>query len=381
MKIAAIFNTNMLGGAERSLFYQLSYLKNHQIELFIPDVEKKLGRGETILDFNLKNGGYVTKDFYVNKLFYSLSRKKAGMLPFIAINFILSLIFNLRKYAFVQQYDVIYVNGYKMALLFSIVLFWFDRKKRVIIHFRDYPTSNIVSVFLNYLWSRMNVILIANSNDVKRTCDNVYSKIKSMVIYNPAGPHIKQQKKEKINIIGVASMLAPWKGIHQVILFVSLYQRKLKELGIQKIMIFGDNIYHTDINKNNYPKEIQLLCEKLKIETGFIEFVGNKCLAEIYSAIDLLIHPSLEKEPFGRVIIESFASKIPVISTALGGSFELVDHKHTGFVFHKYDFAQLYDNIFTVINDQNFKAVIISQAFDLQQKIEKEIQKKLTSLI
>lgn len=46
-------------------------------------------------------------------------------------------------------------------------------------------------------------------------------------------------------------------------------------------------------------------------------------LPEIYAGVDLLIHPA-RQEPLGRVILESIASGLPVVTTSVGGSPEIV---------------------------------------------------------
>ena len=51
-----------------------------------------------------------------------------------------------------------------------------------------------------------------------------------------------------------------------------------------------------------------------------------------YSAMDILVLPSAQPEPFGGVVLEAMAMKLPVIATAVGGSVEQVQDGSTGFL-------------------------------------------------
>ena len=59
---------------------------------------------------------------------------------------------------------------------------------------------------------------------------------------------------------------------------------------------------------------------------GFIK--SNKALANL----DVLVHASREKEPFGRVIIEAMASGVAVIASKLGGPNEIIKNGKNGFL-------------------------------------------------
>lgn len=72
-----------------------------------------------------------------------------------------------------------------------------------------------------------------------------------------------------------------------------------------------------------------------------IIFCGRTAPEKFYQQIDVLVVPSLWNEPFGRIVIESFAFGIPVISTNKGGLPELVKDSETGFIFNPENGAEL----------------------------------------
>jgi glycosyltransferase involved in cell wall biosynthesis len=69
----------------------------------------------------------------------------------------------------------------------------------------------------------------------------------------------------------------------------------------------------------------------LKIEdiVFFHEWIPQQKIPLYYSASDIFVFPSLV-EPFGRVIPEAMACKVPAIGTNIGGIPEQVKDRKTG---------------------------------------------------
>ena len=69
----------------------------------------------------------------------------------------------------------------------------------------------------------------------------------------------------------------------------------------------------------------------------FIDSVPHKEISEYYVWADVFVLPSItdwkgEKEGLGVVILEAFASGIPVIGTQSGGIVDVVKHRVNGFL-------------------------------------------------
>ncbi len=69
-----------------------------------------------------------------------------------------------------------------------------------------------------------------------------------------------------------------------------------------------------------------------------------------YAAMDVLVLPSAEPEPFGGVVMEAMAMGVPVIATAIGGSVEQVAEGETGFLVPPGDAGALADRIERLID-------------------------------
>ncbi len=69
---------------------------------------------------------------------------------------------------------------------------------------------------------------------------------------------------------------------------------------------------------------------------GRVKFLGKKSRSEVDELMltaGLLVFPSEWYEPFGLVVIEAFASGLPVLAADVGAAKELIDQGRTGFLF------------------------------------------------
>jgi glycosyltransferase involved in cell wall biosynthesis len=70
-------------------------------------------------------------------------------------------------------------------------------------------------------------------------------------------------------------------------------------------------------------------------------FLGFVAPTAFFGKIDVLVVPSVWHEPFGRVVIESFAHGVPVIAARRGGLPEIVEEGKTGWTFDPDDEGSL----------------------------------------
>ena len=144
-----------------------------------------------------------------------------------------------------------------------------------------------------------------------------FPNAKQKVIFNPVNiPNIEIKKnsvsKKKEIIFGYVGRIEPAKGIEFLLKYFP------KEY---KLFVYG--------------KGEKKYLEKLKKEykEKQIFFKGFESPDKIYSTIDILTVPSLWNEPFGRIVPEANAYKIPVLVTNRGGLPELVTNGKNGYIF------------------------------------------------
>jgi glycosyltransferase involved in cell wall biosynthesis len=94
-----------------------------------------------------------------------------------------------------------------------------------------------------------------------------------------------------------------------------------------------------------------------------------------YAAMDVLVLPSAQPEPFGGVVMEAMAMGVPVVATAIGGSVEQVDPGVTGLLVPPADARALADALRRLMDDAPLRARMgaasvarIEACFDLRDK-------------
>jgi glycosyltransferase involved in cell wall biosynthesis len=381
MKIAVLFNTNQLGGAERSLVEQLAFQKSsgEEFTFFIPELS---GHTHLLKDF-ITGKGFSTIVTYRYPIFiYELSRSQMlrSFIPVMKLPSLFLYLFHWRH--LFKAFDVFYVNGNKAVLPLLACLFFFRRETKVFWHFRDFPSPRVFKKLGNSLPAilpHMKLQLIGNSESVSKSLRGCFPHYPVRTIYNLAGDLPKHHEKNELNTVGIVAMLAPWKGLHDVLLMISLFKNELLSLGYKKFIFYGGSIYHTKGVHQNYALGLKILVKKLEIE-DLVTFAGEKSPQQIFSEIDVLIHSSLEPEPFGRVIVEGFKSGVPVISTGLGGAGELIEDHVTGLKYTRNEPSDLFRQLKILKTDNQLVGSLILRAHQKVLQIEDSVHRELARL-
>lgn len=131
-------------------------------------------------------------------------------------------------------------------------------------------------------------------------------------------------------LCGVFSRLAPWKG-QDVLL------RALAHAPGAGCLVVGDALFGET--------EFAVRLRQQAQECGLAErvhFLGHRDdVAALMRAVDAVVHPSVEAEPFGRTLVEAMLCRTPVIATDAGAAPEILDHGACGLLVPPGDAAGL----------------------------------------
>lgn len=156
-----------------------------------------------------------------------------------------------------------------------------------------------------------------------------------------------------------------------------------KPAGDIKLVIVGaahpDNASHLQALKD--------LVEHLELHDSVV-FTGElDDPRSAYAAMDLLVLPSAQPEPFGGVIMEAMAMKLPVIATAIGGPLEVVVDGVTGFLVAPGDAEALAEKIEFLYRERGTAAQMghqgylrLCEKFDLRRMVA-EVEQVYTAAI
>jgi glycosyltransferase involved in cell wall biosynthesis len=377
MKIAVLLNTNQLGGAERSLIEQLRRQGNpERFTLFYPALPSADDRLRTFLQSSLGTSGAT---YPYPRGLYELSRTGRG--PGVAL---VRALLGLPRWAFALRqrfagHDGFYVNGNKAALVPLLLRLLGDRRP-VYWHFRDFPAPGLFRAVRRLFWRTPDAcadfFLVANSQAVKRSLARYFDEARITTLYNLPG-ELPRRTVTRVRRLGVVAMIAPWKGLHEVLLTLALFRSELRELGIEEVVLYGASLYLTDGEHRSYEAQLRRSISELRLD--FVRLESGLGPREIFSEIDLLIHSAVRPEPFGRVIVEAMKSGVPVVSTALGGAAELVVPGETGLTYLPHHPAELFAQIHRYATDDALREAITQRAAAFADDLESEVGRTLQS--
>ncbi len=229
--------------------------------------------------------------------------------------------------------DIVHAHGFKMQILAMWVR---PASVPVVLHLHDYIGHRRVMSHLLRLPFRGAVVAAAISESVAQDAvRTTRGRLPTRVVYNgidiahwsPIGAVADLDNLSGLPPaplgtvrVGLVATLARWKG-HEV--FLAALRDNNTTTPVRGY-VNGGSINRTD-RRQYYLRELRHTASRLGIErsTGFTGFVADP--ASAMRALDIVVHASTLPEPFGRVVVEGMATERAVISTATGGSAELIE--------------------------------------------------------
>lgn len=127
-------------------------------------------------------------------------------------------------------------------------------------------------------------------------------------------------------VIGVFGRLHPFKG-QDIFLRAAA---KLKQRGTRaRFLLVGGTPF--DLAKG-YPEHLRSLAGQMGLN-GEVAFLGQRADAQRWmNACDIVVHSSVEPEPWGLVVSEGMACGRAVVAAAAGGPLEMIAHGKNGWL-------------------------------------------------
>ncbi len=112
--------------------------------------------------------------------------------------------------------------------------------------------------------------------------------------------------------------------------------------------------------------------------TQFVEFVDyiqyGEELMQRYRDADVFVLPSISSEGVPKVLMEAMSQGLPVISTDVGSSKELLGDGKSGVIVQRRNERQLADSIRTLIENDTLRCELIRNGLELARKSTREVQ-------
>jgi glycosyltransferase involved in cell wall biosynthesis len=170
---------------------------------------------------------------------------------------------------------------------------------------------------------------------------------------------------------GIVGMLLEWKG-HRT--FLKAAERVLKRIPNAYALIVGE----APGSNATYEGELIALARELGIRDRVV-FTGFRSdIPEVMALMDVVVHASVQPEPFGRVIAEAMALGKPVVASDAGGPREIIEHGRTGFLVPPGDDEKLADTIVGLLKDRALAQRVGEEAYrEAIRRFSAELQAEL----
>jgi glycosyltransferase involved in cell wall biosynthesis len=293
-------------------------------------------------------------------------------------------------------------------------LFLLFRKLKSISPHLIYANAGYINPFAARLAKRLKVPLVTHVHDLfdkpgkDKYCFSMSSKIITVsgaiadlvrrhnknikVVYNkvdpdrfsPAYRNAQDNLRNKLGlnenfVVGNVGTITYKKGYPEFIEVARILVKKIENI---KFLIVGD----PKRKEKHFLSEIKEKVKEYNLEDKFLFHQFTKEPQKAIASLDVLLFTSYY-EGFPRVIIESFASKTPVVSSRWRGADEMISNGEDGFLFDIKDINEMAEAIIKLYNNKDLSASIVEQAHKkfmekyTLHKMEKEVRQVIEDVI
>ncbi|MGP8306113.1 glycosyltransferase family 4 protein [Vibrio sp. YIC-376] len=267
---------------------------------------------------------------------------------------------SMRKYLSAQRFDVINTHSSTDSWLVAVSLL-FSRNRPKVVRTRHISTAIRNDVATLWLYSRgCDFIVTAGERlreQLNRENNIPLEKMKSIptgsdeALFVPTTDSMKS--KELVNlptdqiIIGIVAKMRAWKG-HDCLV------EALRKLGRNDVhlLIVGDG-----------PKrdELEPIVPELPYKVTFTGEVNN--VGDYLRAMDIFCLPSYGFEGLPQAMMQAMLCRLPVITTDVGSTTDLIKHEQNGLIVNIKDSDDLKQAIETLIENPNLRTTYAERAY------------------
>ncbi|WDH83788.1 glycosyltransferase family 4 protein [Paenibacillus urinalis] len=319
IKVLFVNQTSRFGGAERVLH---EYLVNLDRSVIEPIVIAPKGE----LTDNLKNNHISCVDIDEFEALES-TRKKVNIKDLIRSG---KLISKLNYAINSTNPDVIFTNSVKSHILVNLT----KKKKPTILRLHDYPSSfgDISRKLLKHAAGnadQLSCVSHSVANDLSSMSADIHKRIS--VTYNGFTYHTNNEyiTNHHSNRVVIAAWLLKWKGFNEFIdAMISIADK------ISWDFVIAGDVAPEAAGSKEYKEDLLKKIENTPHKSRFKLIGKYKNLSEVVCCPDhcIFVQPSIKPDPLPTVIFEAAQFRLPVITSSLGGSKEIINDSVSGYL-------------------------------------------------
>lgn len=327
IRILYVTHSSKKGGAEQSMIHLINQTNLNRYRLYIlcPPNTEYLDEIKVPVELISMNLNSVKRSFGIVYLYKLIKIKR------IIIK---------------NKINIIHANGWRAPWYIAPMKYLSNCK--IIWHHRDVMNSRLYNNFLPIFFD--NVICISKyvKNTLTKKSERNYSVIYNGVEVEKNVYLKKDKKKNGVFVISSVGRIVEWKRFDYIIKAVKIFSDRIKSRN-WIFQIIGD--VSVDGSKK-YLESLKKMVNDYNLSDN-IKFLGyQKRPSEFMKDSDLTINFS-DREPFGRVIIESLIVGTPVVVANSGGAPEIIKLTNGGWICNDGDIEDLASTIESIYNLDN----------------------------
>jgi glycosyltransferase involved in cell wall biosynthesis len=337
-RVLFVGHTGQIGGAELILLDVVEGRQQSSVFLFEEGPLSKAVADKGI-DLILSKWGNGLTQFH---------RDSSPLAAFPLVGRLAAIVLEIARAS--RRYDVVYANGQKAFILASIASV--IARRPLIWHLHDIISSDHFGAT-----QRRAQVLLANACATKVIVPSQAAATafieaggkRELVDIVPNGltiqpdPTSPDELRQRLGLpagplVGVFSRLAAWKGQHVLVEAVA------KLPGVNCIIV-GDALF----GEQDYAARLNRMVSDLGV-TDRVRFLGHRNdVPKLMKAVDVMVHPSIDPEPFGRTLVEAMLAGVPVVATNAGAAPDILEGGKAGTLVPPNDAAALASAISAVL--------------------------------
>jgi len=176
------------------------------------------------------------------------------------------------------------------------------------------------------------------------------------------GPFERSKVRKDLNIpgnskvIGIVGNVRKWKGQKYFIEAIMILAKKYPDL--YGLIIGG----WSDVDLD-YLESLRKSVDDAGLSHRIFFLGYRKDTPAILSILDVFVHASIQPEPFGMVLLEAMAAKVPVVATRSGGPVEIFDGGECGTLVQPENANEIAEGCIKYFSDEIFRKNVTESAY------------------
>ena len=248
--------------------------------------------------------------------------------------------------------NIVQTNGFKMHLLGA---FAYPQKARLIWHIHDFVSSRrAMKTLLRWCANKPAGVVAISPTVAKdfacvRSAQTIWNAV-DLQRFSPTASRVHLEMR-----IGMVATFAKWKGQDVFLQALALLPEGLP----WRAFVVGGELYKRSASQWTEP-DLRALARQLNLEPR-VEFLGFlRDPSPLVQTLDIVVHASIEPEPFGLVIAEAMAAGRAVVTT----SDTIVTNAVDGLVCKRNDPADMARAIAQLAQDPKLRAQLAKAAIE-----------------